>query len=572
MKAIPILISVFAIFIYYGRLNAQSDEKTKGFNSATYDEIDQNGTTLTQNERKALFNKEFTMALSDVPTNYIGNYASINIGETKASFAASFVGDGSVFGLNLSGGTSDGTLRFINNNELNYDFNLGAQYHFIDSSKKIQFTLDQEDWDSKRMQRKKIRADAESKKKAIRKGENLKNLLIKKNKLDNQISEIDKKIEYLKITSLQIGDGKPKSLEAEAIAEALESIKQQLSDLEQYQKFIKKEDSTYYFRKMRAIQQLENCFAKECIKKRVALQNDTEVKATYLNKKSLESKHSVLEEKLKKFDIKEQEKKLNAKRKELNVELKEVEEEIAYLKENKEFLISLEGTKLQKALGKHDREAIQTYGSKFNWFSVGVKAGLKSFVLFDEETSEEQLNAQEAANLELTLQYSWHSQNQLKQWKSYLINTGMTITYGDNFNTLKSMTLEGETIVSTTDEVTRTTTDETLVYTGDYRDDITGLTLYTDIYYFLFSGNYAALHFYPTASFSQFQKPLFNAEIGLLLAFKNQDNKGSVVNTELFYALRDLGNRADSNLGLFERNTLGLRLTIPIKFKYEPQN
>ncbi|MEY8780306.1 hypothetical protein AB9K32_07750 [Allomuricauda sp. XS_ASV26] len=572
MKAIIPGIILIVICFYSGRLNAQSGEMPKGFNSASYEEILENGSTLTETERKALFNKEFTMALSDVPTNYIGNYASINIGETKASFAASFVGDGSVFGLNLSGGTSDGTLKFINNNELNYNLNLGVQYHFIDASKKIHFTLDQEDWDSKRMQKRKLLTDASLKEESIRKGENLKSFLTKKNTLNSQISEIDKNLKYIKVTSLQLGDGKPKSLEAEAMVEELQLIKQQLMDLEQYQKFIKKEDSTYYFRRLKAIQQLEDCFSKECIKKRLALQNDKEIKATYLSKKNLEDKLSELEDKLEKFKIEEQEKKLYAKKKELSDELKEVEGEITYLKENKELLISLEGTKLQKALVKHDREAVQTYGSKFNWFSVGTKIGLKSFVLYEGETSQEQVNVKESANLELNLQYSWHSQNQLKQWKSYLINTGMTINYGDNFSALKSMTLEDLSIVSTTGQTTRTTSNETLVYTGDYRDDIAGVTLYTDMYYFLFSGNYAALHIYPTANFSQFQKPLFNAEFGLLLAYKSQEKKGSVVNVELFYSLRDLGNRGNSDLGLFARNTIGLRLTVPIKFKYEPQN
>ncbi len=538
---------------------------TSGFNSVTFQEAVK-GRTLDRNERKALFNKEFTAALSDVTSNYIGNYASVNVGATKASFATSLIGDGSVFGFNISGSTSDGTLRFVNNNKLNYNFDVGVQYHFIDASKRIRFVLDSEDWDTKRMNRKKLIKDTEKKIEAIQNGENLKKLNTQKRAYQSQINTLKNKIAYTTVGLSGEGDTQ-RSIHHELILVKLEVLKEKLATLKEYQ-----DDTDRYKNNKRSeLAKIENCYSDECIEKRTRLKNDTDVKQTLLNSKQLKNELKTLQEQYDKFDFKVHKKKLETTKKSIEEKLDILNKEIDELKNSKEFLESVERTKFRKALVKHDQTAIETYGSSFNWFSIGAKAGLKSFVLYDAAMPlEEQLESKETANLELTLQYSWHNQNQLEKWKSYLVNAGLGITYGDNFNSLSPLTLRDETIVSGDATTTRTTSSETKVFVGDYQDNVTGLKLYTDIYYFLFDGNLAAIHLYPTANFSEIQKPLFATQIGLILSYKNKDKPGSIVNAELFYALNDIGNRAENDLSLFARNTIGLRLTIPIKFKYEP--
>tara|TARA_R110001592_G_scaffold309757_1_gene584155 strand:+ start:256 stop:1899 length:1644 start_codon:yes stop_codon:yes gene_type:complete len=546
---------------------------------ASVDEIRNPGIVLDEKEKKILFNKEFMAALSSNPINYIGNYASVDIGASKASFATSFVRDGSVFGLNVSGGTSDKTLNFIKNNKVNYNLDVGFQYHFIDASKKIRFEIDVENLELMRLKRKNILLDAEKKIIGTKKKKNIKGLQTQKASLEAQISVLDKKVEYIDVLSLEIGDKQPKSMDKEALRLKIVALEMKFKQYEDYKNYLLNPNDSaapYLKSKLEALKKVENCFSDACIAKKINLQNDTDAKKIQMYEKEVSKELIALKTNYNDYDISKQKEKLISSKLALKKELKILEEEIELVQKENEFhnnneifLESIERTKKQQALKAHDKIGVRSYGATFSWFSIGFKTSLKSFTLYDSQVPfEDQLNQKKAANSELTLQYSWHSQNELKSWKSYLINTGASITYGDNSALLTPLTLEDQTDVVTNGTITRSTKDQTNVLVGQYDKDIAGARLFTDMYYFLFKDNFAALHFYPTATFTQLQKPLFAVEIGVLLSFKDSKNNEAVVNAEVFYSLNDLGNKFNSDLNVLGRNTIGLRLTVPIKFKY----
>jgi len=547
-------------------------QEVSQFYKVSPDEIKNKGVILNLDEKRILFNKEFTSVLSGTAINFIGNYASLDLNTTKASFATSFVRTGSVLGFNFSGATSDKTLRFINNNKLNYNFDFGFQYHFLDASKKIKVEIDVNDLASKRLTRIKIKEDSRKKIKDLTNEKNIEPFYKKVKKILNEIKVIDKKIENIDILNFLTKGKSPTSIEKEFLKLTIKGKKLKASQYKEYKKYKKSPlDITlpYYKSKKAKLDKIKDCFTDACILEKINLENDIEFKKMSLHIIEFNSDLNDLEGKLKNFKSSAQKIALQNKKAELQGNLIVVKQSIIDLKSKNIFFIRLEHLKRQAALIKHDKKSVKTYGSTFNWFSIGFKTSLKSFTLFDEQLAlENQFIAKESMNSELLLQYSWHSQNEQENWKSYLINTGLSITYGDNSHLLSSKVIEDQKTITSINGTTRTTKNQTNVLIGTYKEDIIGAALFTDMYYFLFKGNFAAIHFYPKATFIQGKKTLFTSELGLLLSFKDKAKAGALVNAELFYALNDIGNKFDSELNLVGRNTIGLRLTVPLEFKY----
>lgn len=515
--------------------------------------------TFSKEERKILFNEIFTSTLSDVPSNSIGNYANVDVTEATASFSTSFVRNGSVFGFNINGGTNDGTLRFINNNRLNYNLEVGVQYHFIDHSKKPKFVIDRLEWQERKLGEAKILKDFQKKINDINEGENIKPLIVEIKGLEERIIFLSNQYEYYSNLGLFPS--------LERLKDQIKVIEERILDAKGYQNNTR----AYINKKAAAIAQLSNCFTKNCIEKRIAIEKDRDVIQTLIEKPDLEKELKDLQKKRDEITNSSRSQAHATKILKLEKEIIGKQKIIDSITKLKSFLAVSESKKRQAALEKHDEKGFKTYGSSFNWFSIGASIKLNSFTLFDSNLPlSEQLDVREADNYELRLQYSWHKNYELKGWKSYLIHLGASITLGDNLNRLSRQTLEDTNLISEVENIIRSSSSETNVFVGEYQDDIAGMRLYADAYYFLFSGNYAALHLYPNVQLLQEEKPVFNTEIGLVLSFKDSKKSGSTANAEVFYAFNDIGNMVESNLNFLSRNTIGLRLTLPIKFNYKP--
>ena len=110
----------------------------------------------------------------------------------------------------------------------------------------------------------------------------------------------------------------------------------------------------------------------------------------------------------------------------------------------------------------------------------------------------------------------------------------------------------------------RTITKEYIVYEGEYKTSLTSLSLYGDFYYFLFSNNTGAIHFYPEYKMKEEYKPQINLGFGFLVTYKNKDK--NVINAEVYYNLIDIENKNDSDIDFFKRSQFGIRFTFPIVF------
>lgn len=164
------------------------------------------------------------------------------------------------------------------------------------------------------------------------------------------------------------------------------------------------------------------------------------------------------------------------------------------------------------------------------------------------------------------VQYSWYNWNSTDSFKTFYWTNGLNFSYTNNFGDLTKLEIsETQEFGTTLGE--RNSTTKFNVYTGDYKEKIKGVELYSDFYYFLFHNNQAAFHIYPQYVFLDNLKPRLNFGLGLLFAFKDvkKENK-SIVNAELYYNFLDLFKSTDTDYKLFERNDIGIRLTFPINF------
>ena len=83
----------------------------------------------------------------------------------------------------------------------------------------------------------------------------------------------------------------------------------------------------------------------------------------------------------------------------------------------------------------------------------------------------------------------------------------------------------------------------------------------------MFKNNIIALHFYPELQLRDNTKPITNIGVGFLFAFKDKEKDAkSIVNAELYYDFFDVTKNTMTDSKLYNKDKIGLRLTLPINF------
>ncbi|MBL7770012.1 MAG: hypothetical protein JNK20_13600 [Flavipsychrobacter sp.] len=207
-------------------------------------------------------------------------------------------------------------------------------------------------------------------------------------------------------------------------------------------------------------------------------------------------------------------------------------------------------------------------GFKINWWTFGYKVNNNKFKLFypTAQFSDQVIDTifvSHEANIQWSY-YNWNSQG----FKTLFSAFGISFGFNDNFLSLNKSEIS-ETNNYGPSSGSRSVTKKYNAYEGVYNKDLVSLKLYSDMYYYLFNNNIAALHFNPELLFQKSEKPITNCFAGILLAFMNKGDEKSIVNAELYYQFLDIFKNTETKYNLFERNTVGLRFTFPINFKYK---
>ena len=153
--------------------------------------------------------------------------------------------------------------------------------------------------------------------------------------------------------------------------------------------------------------------------------------------------------------------------------------------------------------------------------------------------------------------------------KSSFLNLGIAFRTTDNLSSLSNIELN-ETTVFENDENSEITGSTTFnFFQGKYKNRISELFLFLHYYRFFNEKESVAFHLYPRVILTEFQKPLINFDIGLLIPIKDKKKSKSVVNIEVFYSFSDItGKRASNRKRLLDGGIVGLRFTLPFNINF----
>lgn len=222
-------------------------------------------------------------------------------------------------------------------------------------------------------------------------------------------------------------------------------------------------------------------------------------------------------------------------------------------------------TKLRSDIQKVYNEIKPLEAASFGWWSFGIGITNNSYNLLDpEQELASQITDTTSLRRELKVQYSRYGWSQdLKT--TFFYNVGASVSATDNIAALKKVTVEDITVLAESDEVTRQRSSEIIAYQGAYNSGLVKGNLFAN-YYLFFKDRQVGLHLNGNGNFLEDEKPVWNAELGLILSFIDQDKKDATVNVELYYALNNLGDSLDTGTTFFERNSVGIRLAVPVAF------
>jgi len=206
-------------------------------------------------------------------------------------------------------------------------------------------------------------------------------------------------------------------------------------------------------------------------------------------------------------------------------------------------------------------------GISFQWISLGGGLSNNNFNQFLPRFSslDSQMVKQNNVVWNMTIEYNLYKWNHYSRPTYYLL-FGFMGSVDDNFGDLTKVEINDTNLYGSSLNQ-RSTIKKFNAYKGDYITKLLAAKFYVDYYKFFFK-NEAAIHIYPEANFAKSRKPIYNAGIGLLYSFydmKDKEKKAKL-NAELYFRLSDLPNNTGSKLKTFQRNELGLRLSIPISF------
>ena len=482
---------------------------------------------LTGSEYVKILNSQFSKVVTGQNNNSLGNFASVDIVDSKVAFAPSiFFPNGNILTAEIDAGISDGITSVFSNSTFNSNIGAKINYHFLYKDK-------------------------------------------------NSVSIRD--IKNTKLLERKLGEHRKKEIGRIDNGERIESLDYQIDKLESEifnnQLLIEKESKDNSELRIKSYElkiKILNAQISEKKKELDALpnNNERESKEDELNDEINKKKIEIIDWK----DKKSKETQSNIKSSRLAYENELLQKKIDSLdkvrtefdSEYEKFLVNTEYRKKAKEIF----DKYEVTGISLGWFSIFYEVNSNEFKRLNSELEfNSQIIEEDFVSHGFGIQFSWLNLDTSEDFKSFFWSNGLDFSYSDNFNDLTKQEIS-ETNQLGESSGQRAITNKFNAYSGEYQDDIRSLNFFSDFYYFIFHNNRAAVHLNPVYQIIEDTKPRFNLELGLLFSFKNsKENKETpIVNAEVYYNFLDLFKTTETDLKLFERNDIGLRFTFPINF------
>ncbi len=493
----------------------------------------QSSIKLNETSFNHLINAQFANIIGSNSNNNIGNFAEVDIADAKVKYNSNIqFKDGTIWAISANGGITDGTLSLFSNNELNTNIGIGTSLNFLDSDKSLQFDID----DLYNFNRLKTKINDKYYQDSI----------AIKNDMHN--SKLEKEIEILKLDSFKIE-----------------------TQIDELNKFV----SNDLFRKLNMLEldEIDNEIKKfrTFIVKLQKVNPINQNRIDSLNHEILttENKKKIIHSKVdkSKIELDSLEFLLIVKHQEINEKRKELIKSKSLTKNSKLTKLRKNRNNKLKALETTTADSLITKkGFNINWVSIGFNFNHNAFNRFLRMNS---FGAQFAkttfSTYELFAQYSSYNFSAFRN-SSYYWNIGAKIGLTSNFGSLSKISISEQTTIQDSTTV-RNIKKDIIAYEGDFKEDLSTLNLFSNIYWFLFKNNAAAIHFFPVYQIRKNSKAQTNLGFGISLFFKDKSDKKNIVNSELFINLIDIKNNNESELDLLSRSSIGINFSFPINIK-----
>ena len=226
--------------------------------------------------------------------------------------------------------------------------------------------------------------------------------------------------------------------------------------------------------------------------------------------------------------------------------------------------ITYSALRKQNQTNKALKDDLAVIGFHINWFSIGYGVSNNSFRLYDPtQAFDKQFSSTSFLTQELRLQYNNYKKE--KNGSTYFLSFWIKGSIADNFDALTKNDFE-EITTDTSSTTVRNNIKKFSAYSGDYKQDLQRLTFGMDLYYFL-TGNTMAIHFFPKYTIIQNLQPETSLGFGLLMPFKNKDEKKDVINAEIYMNTPNFfRTNGITQTNFFKRSEYGIRFSVPIVF------
>jgi hypothetical protein len=499
---------------------------------------------LNPQEFNSVINQEFSKLITGQSSNTIGSFASLNITDPTVTFSPNYIfKNGDIITAKISGGISDGIYGIFTNSKLNNNVAMDIQYHVINRIVTQYITYNTDDLINIRKNLQDLKDNLSTDTLKIKSNQDINILILGKYQLDKKIKELKEK-----------GKNIDRELKKKNIKE----------DMEETNKKLKSIDNS-----------LSAILCNDTSKNEINCCKITLCRELNDNKDNLEKKKTNLKKELESLDNEDTILMLKAQKDSISYEIRLAEmnrditsNKINTMEKDKARLTRNVRQRFNKFIADSEQTGfknLKVWGTSLGWFSFGYKVMCNKFKLFSPFLSpSDQISNKSFISHELRGQYSYYCFSPYA-FSTYYMTFGINYNYRDNFTDLSKteiteVTNYGQNVLN------RTTTNKYTAYVGDYKEGFSEINFDAELYYFLFTDNQAAIHIFPDSRFSDQQKPIWDIGLGIVYTFTNQDKKGSVVNAELYYRMKDISNVTENNNTIFERNEIGLRFTFPINF------
>lgn len=500
---------------------------------------------------KYMLNNEFSKLVTGNSFTGLGQYASISTKDDNLEASLNMITNCGVLDFKIKGGSSEGITSFFEDNELNSSVGLEMAYHFKLSKRDEDYITIEID-DVRRIQ------DAERE-------------LNEKYKIDSI------KLENKKISLIE--SLRKKELER---VEKYEKLKQLGKDHEAKENLLLAEKQLlesqigYYSDEHNLQKELDKLIAK-----RDAVDSNDPFKADSFHidslklfgkKNELLAQRTINEKKLidlEEFDIEENQTLIQRQIELLEGEISSMINDLNFYSQNKNRLKHQLRNDYIDKIRENRKKVFEIAASdvQLSWLTLGIGGTQNAYGFFDHDKPEDKQFFYEndltwSFTLALSKYQNIHRNNNKindrnVRFKSLGIKGNITNNIGDI----------GKVEVRSIEELdtTREVLAKKEAYQGTFDDNLLTAMVFYDSYRFVGNKNNIGLHFRSTFEFGNIE-PKTSVRIGVVVPFKNLEEKGSFLNLELFAGLTDIFGTNDEET-LFERNIIGVQATVPFNFK-----